>query len=194
MDDDDDDDDDGDDEEEDIDPRILARIRKVQAPAPVSAVTTSTEKEEEDEEMEAYEAASRARQKEKQATHASGPGKDDDDDDYGTKEKGSNQEEERPTALQSDRSLQDSLSGELLRMAGTLKANSLRFADALERDRKIVEEAGSKLEVNLTLMTRTRGKLGEYSKKARGMGWLTLGSVAVVCISWVIMFVVIKLT
>lgn len=193
MDDDDDDDDDGDDEEEDIDPRILARIKKVQAPAPDPAAATSAGNEEEDEEMEAYEAASRARQKEKQSSHPNGPGKDNDDD-HGRKEKSGSQEEERPTALQSDRSLQDSLSGELLRMAGTLKANSLRFADALERDRKIVEEAGSKLEVNLTLMTRTRGKLGEYSKKARGMGWLTLGSVAVVCISWVIMFVVIKLT
>lgn len=107
------------------------------------------------------------------------------------------EEEEKevpPDALQSDRSIQDSLSGELLRMAGILKANSMAFADALERDRKILEEAGEKLQGNLTLMTRTRGKLGEYSKKARGMGWATLASVAVVCISWVVMFILIRLT
>jgi hypothetical protein len=102
--------------------------------------------------------------------------------------------EAKPTALQSERSIQDSLSGELLRMAGILKTNSIAFADALERDRKILEEAGEKLQGNLTLMTRTRGKLGEYSRKARGMGWFTLGSVAVVCISWVFMFILIRLT
>ena len=79
-------------------------------------------------------------------------------------------------------------------MAGILKANSMAFADALERDRQILEQAGEKLQGNLTLMTRTRGKLGEYSKKARGMGWLTLGSVAVVCASWVLMFILIRLT
>jgi hypothetical protein len=102
--------------------------------------------------------------------------------------------ETKPTALQSERSIQDSLSGELLRMAGILKMNSMAFADALERDRKILEEAGEKLQGNLTLMTRTRGRLGEYSQKARGMGWLTLGTVAAVCMSWVVMFILIRLT
>ncbi|UZJ55454.1 hypothetical protein CBS101457_004774 [Exobasidium rhododendri] len=110
------------------------------------------------------------------------------------KEAGEVQTEAKPTALQSERSIQDSLSGELLRMAGILKTNSMAFADALERDRKLLEEAGEKLQGNLTLMTRTRGKLGEYSQKARGMGWLTLGTVAVVCMSWVIMFILIRLT
>lgn len=131
---------------------------------------------EEDDELEAYEKAARKTSASNERT------------------KLESESEAKPTALQSDRSIQDSLSGELLRMAGILKANSLAFADALERDRKILEEAGEKLQGNLTLMTRTRGKLGEYSKKARGMGWLTLGSVAVVCMSWVVMFVLIRLT
>ncbi|PWN34171.1 uncharacterized protein FA14DRAFT_161666 [Meira miltonrushii] len=104
------------------------------------------------------------------------------------------QEDAPPTALQSERSVQDSLSGELLRMAGILKANSMKFADALERDRKILEQADEKLQGNLTLMTRTRGKLGDYSRKARGMGWITLGAIAMVCSSWIVMFLLIRLT
>ena len=136
--------------------------------------------EDEDEELAAYEAAAHARKDDVKSPHSS------DNRDGET--------EAKPTALQSERSIQDSLSGELLRMAGILKANSMAFADALERDRRILEEAGEKLQGNLTLMTRTRGKLGEYSRKARGMGWLTLGSVAVVCMSWVVMFVLIRLT
>lgn len=108
-------------------------------------------------------------------------------------EKGSS-EDMPPTALQSERSVQDSLSGELLRMASILKTNSIKFADALERDRKILEQADEKLQGNLTLMTRTRGKLGDYSRKARGMGWITLGAIAMVCSSWVVMFLIIRLT
>lgn len=96
--------------------------------------------------------------------------------------------------LQSDRKIQDALSSELLRMASRLKANSLSFAEALERDRKLVESTGEKLQGNLDLMTRTRGRLGDYAKKARGLGWFTFGSILVVIFSWVLLFVVIKLT
>jgi hypothetical protein len=107
------------------------------------------------------------------------------------------QVEEKPAkedAMASDRAVHDSLTSELLRMAGVLKANSIAFGEALERDRRIIEQAGEKLEHNLDLMTRTRGRLGEYAKKARGLGWATLGAVLAVCFSWVFMFVLIKLT
>lgn len=143
-----------------------------------------------DEEMQEYEAVTGLRRRNNAVSSESGKGNLD--------EKGAGQssasEEAAPTALQSERSIQDSLSGELLRMAGILKTNSIKFADALERDRKVLEEADEKLQGNLTLMTRTRGRLGEYSRKARGMGWVTLGSVVAVCISWMLMFVVIRLT
>ena len=98
------------------------------------------------------------------------------------------------TLLQSSRAAQDSLSNELLRMASILKKNSLAFADSLERDRKLVENAGEQLGLNLDLMTRTRGRLGEYSKKARGMGWMTFGCLITVVVCWVWVFVLIKLT
>lgn len=101
---------------------------------------------------------------------------------------------EGSSALQSDRSMQDALSSELLRMASVLKKNSSAFTDALERDRVRVEQAGTRLGQNLDLMTRTRGQLGVFSKKVRSMGWFTLGSIAAVLASWLVMFVVIRLT
>ena len=62
------------------------------------------------------------------------------------------------------------------------------------RDRVRVEQAGTRLGQNLDLMTRTRGQLGVFSKKVRSMGWFTLGSIAAVLASWLVMFVVIRLT
>lgn len=98
------------------------------------------------------------------------------------------------TILQSDRATHEALSSELLRMASVLKTNSLAFADSLERDRLLLEKAGSDLTQNLDLMTRTRGKLGVYSKKARSMGWFTLSAILVVVVSWMLMFLLIRLT
>ena len=98
------------------------------------------------------------------------------------------------STLQSDHTLQEALSNELLRMASVLKRNSSEFADALERDRVLVEQASEHLGRNLDLMTRTRGQLGIFSKKARSMGWFTLGSILAVLVSWLMMFVVIRLT
>ncbi|PWN21912.1 hypothetical protein BCV69DRAFT_159792 [Microstroma glucosiphilum] len=93
-----------------------------------------------------------------------------------------------------DRSTQEALSSELLRMASILKNQTISFSSALERDRKLLESTDQQLSQNLDLMTRTRGRLGEYAHKARGMGWLTLGTVVMVVITWMLMFVVIKLT
>lgn len=98
------------------------------------------------------------------------------------------------TILQSDRATHDALSSELLRMASILKSNSLAFADALERDRLLLEKAGNDLGQNLDLMTRTRGRLGVYSKKARSMGWFTLSAILIVIVSWMLMFLLIRLT
>lgn len=79
-------------------------------------------------------------------------------------------------------------------MASALRSQSITFSEALERDRKLLESTDEHLAKNLDLMTRTRGRLGEYAHKARGMGWLTLGTIIVVVLIWVVMFVIIKLT
>ncbi|WFC96982.1 hypothetical protein MBRA1_003648 [Malassezia brasiliensis] len=99
-----------------------------------------------------------------------------------------------PAGHTHERDVRDALSSELLRMAGVLKRNTIAFGDALERDRVLVEQAGTRLDQNLSLMTRTRGQLGAVSKKARSMGWFTLTSMAMVFVSWAMMYIVIKLT
>ncbi|CAO1637287.1 unnamed protein product [Parajaminaea phylloscopi] len=96
--------------------------------------------------------------------------------------------------LSTERTTQEALSHELLRMASALKTQSVSFSSALERDRKLLESADEKLLANLDVMTRTRGRLGEYAHKARGMGWFTLATVAIVVATWVVMFVIIRLT
>lgn len=99
-----------------------------------------------------------------------------------------------PPSTNSDRATHENLSSELLRMASALRSQSISFSEALERDRKLLESTDEHLAQNLDLMTRTRGKLGEYAHKARGMGWLTLGTIVVVILIWIVMFVIIKLT
>ncbi|KAL9932727.1 hypothetical protein V8E36_008426 [Tilletia maclaganii] len=96
--------------------------------------------------------------------------------------------------LAPDQPLHDALSSELLRLSTVLKSNALAFGASLERDRLLLAKSSDQLGANLDFMTRTRGRLGEYSRKARGMGWFTLGSIAVVMASWVLCFILIRLT
>ncbi|PWN29086.1 hypothetical protein BDZ90DRAFT_259143 [Jaminaea rosea] len=111
-----------------------------------------------------------------------------------TSEKPSSSSAPSQPLLSTERTTQEALSNELLRMASVLRSQTVSFSDALERDRKLLESADEKLIQNMDVMTRTRGKLGEYAQQARGMGWFTLGTVLMVVVTWVIMFVVIKLT
>ncbi|KAK0525103.1 hypothetical protein OC834_005290 [Tilletia horrida] len=93
-----------------------------------------------------------------------------------------------------DQPLHDALSSELLRLSTVLKSNALAFGAALERDRLLLAKSSDHLGANLDFMTRTRGRLGEYSRRARGMGWFTFGSIAIVMASWVLCFIIIRLT
>ncbi|KAK0551968.1 hypothetical protein OC845_001941 [Tilletia horrida] len=93
-----------------------------------------------------------------------------------------------------DQPLHDALSSELLRLSTVLRSNAVAFGAALERDRLLLEKSSDHLGANLDFMTRTRGRLGEYSRKARGMGWFTLTAIGIVMISWMLCFVVIRIT
>ncbi|CAD6885301.1 unnamed protein product [Tilletia laevis] len=97
-------------------------------------------------------------------------------------------------ALAQDQPLHDALSSELLRLSTVLKSNAVAFGATLERDRLLLAKSSDLLGANLDFMTRTRGRLGEYSRRARGMGWFTLGSIAIVMVSWVLCFILIRLT
>lgn len=163
---------------------------------------------EEQDELAAYERASHLRRRHRESDSAGNHVQDDEKEASARSEKAntdSQQTSTKPQAsagaaaapapiLSSDRSTQEALSHELLRMASSLKSQSISFSSALERDRKLLENADEKLLANLDVMTRTRGRLGEYAHKARGMGWFTLATIAVVVATWVVMFVIIRLT
>ncbi|KAE8221668.1 hypothetical protein CF319_g5007 [Tilletia indica] len=96
--------------------------------------------------------------------------------------------------LAQDQPLHDALSSELLRLSTVLKSNAVAFGATLERDRLLLAKSSDQLGANLDFMTRTRGRLGEYSRRAKGMGWFTLGSIGIVMASWVLCFILIRLT
>lgn len=79
-------------------------------------------------------------------------------------------------------------------MASQLKANSLRFTDALVKDKAVLEGAEEKLQGNLTKMQKERGRLGVLRGKSGSTTWLVLGSLVVVMIAWVVTFLLIRIT
>lgn len=103
-------------------------------------------------------------------------------------------EDEKEKEANSSRAVHAGLMGELVRMATVLKGNSIALGQALERDRHLVENAEDKLSTNLDFMTRTRGRLGKYTHIARSSTWLTIYSVVTVVASWILIFVVIRIT
>lgn len=89
---------------------------------------------------------------------------------------------------------QEELSSQLAAMASQLKANSLRFTDALVKDKAVLEGAEEKLQGNLTKMQKERGRLGVLRGKSGSTTWLVLGSLVVVMIAWVVTFLLIRIT
>jgi len=79
-------------------------------------------------------------------------------------------------------------------MATQLKKNAQFFGKALEDDKEAMERAEAIIEKNLTTMQKERGRLGTYSGKSRSTTWLVFLSVAVVGVSWVLMFFLIRIT
>ena len=99
-----------------------------------------------------------------------------------------------PEFLTTSRQTQDDISERLAEMAAQLRRNAQTFSEALEDDKEAVAEADIKLDSNLTLMQKERGRLGTYSSKSKGTTWIVIASILVVAVAWVIMFVVIRLT
>lgn len=89
---------------------------------------------------------------------------------------------------------QEDLSLQLAEMAKQLKLNALHFTNALEKDRAVVQDAEEKLEGNLTKVKAQRSRLLVHSGKSGKTTWLVLGSMVVVLIAWVLLFLVIRIT
>ena len=88
----------------------------------------------------------------------------------------------------------EELSAQLAQMATQLKRNAIHFSDTLAKDQAVVEEAGLKLESNFDSLHKERTRLRDHSGKSRGTTWLTLFSIIVVFVSFIVMFFIIRFT
>jgi hypothetical protein len=96
--------------------------------------------------------------------------------------------------LSTSRQTQEDISQRLAEMATQLRRNAQYFSAALEDDKDALAEADAKINTNLSVMQKERGRLGTYSNKSRGTTWLVVSAIVVVAVSWVVMFFVIRVT
>ena len=86
------------------------------------------------------------------------------------------------------------MSEQLANMAAQLKRNAVHFAGALEKDKSVVTEAQEKMERNFDVMTKERVRLRDHRSKSWGTTWITVLSLVVVLIGFIMTFFVIRLT
>ncbi len=96
--------------------------------------------------------------------------------------------------LQNSTALQEELATQLAQMAGQLRRNAEHFSGALAADQGVLRETEEKVGANLDVMKRERVRLRDHSGKALGTTCLTLSSVVVVAIAFLVMFFVIRFT
>ena len=99
-----------------------------------------------------------------------------------------------PAFLQNSSALQEELSAQLAQMATQLKNNTIHFASPLDKDKSILGEAQEKLERNLDVMTKERTRLRDHRSKSWGTTWITLLSIVVAIIGFILTFFVIRFT
>lgn len=98
------------------------------------------------------------------------------------------------TILQNSRAIQEELSEQLAQMASQLKRNALHFSTSLETDKAVVLEAQEKLERNYDVMTKEHKRLKDHHSKSWGTTWLTILSIVVAIIGFMLTFFVIRFT
>lgn len=89
---------------------------------------------------------------------------------------------------------QEELTEELSQMASQLKKNVHHFNKLLADDQAILLANQTKLELNSDTMTKEGGRLTQVSLKNRSMTWFTIAAVCAVAVSWILMFIIIRLT
>ncbi|GJJ06406.1 hypothetical protein Clacol_000597 [Clathrus columnatus] len=98
------------------------------------------------------------------------------------------------STLSSSLKTHEALSDELARMAAQLRRNAEHFSVTLEKDKGLVVAAEEVLLKNADNMSREHDRLSEHSSKSFSTTWFTIGAILVVCITWVWMFFVIRVT
>ncbi|KAI9430381.1 hypothetical protein H4582DRAFT_2063902 [Lactarius indigo] len=86
--------------------------------------------------------------------------------------------------------LQEKLAAQLAQMAGQLPRNAEHFSVALAADQGVLCVAEKKVGVNLDVMTRERVRLRDFRGKALGTTCLTISSVVLVAVAFLLMFFV----
>ncbi len=99
-----------------------------------------------------------------------------------------------PALLQYSTALQEELAMQLVQMAGQLRRNAEHFSGALAADHGVLRVAEEKVGANLDVMKRERVRLRDHRDKALGTTCLTISSVVVVAIAFLVMFFVIQFT
>jgi hypothetical protein len=86
------------------------------------------------------------------------------------------------------------MSEQLAQMAAQLKRNAVHFANALEKDKAVVEDAQGKMERNFDVLSKERVRLRDHRSKSWGTTWLVVLSMLVAAIGFVLTFFVIRIT
>lgn len=99
-----------------------------------------------------------------------------------------------PAYLQNSTALHEELSDQLAQMAAQLKRNAEHFASSLEKDKGVLEGFQGSLEQNHDVMTKERTRLRDHSSKSWGTTWITLLSIVVAIVGFMLTFFVIRFT
>jgi hypothetical protein len=94
--------------------------------------------------------------------------------------------------LQHGTALQEELSAQLAQMAGQLRRNAEHFSTALAADEAVLRSAEEKVGANYDVMKRERVRLRDHRGKSLGTTCLTITSVLVVAIAFLVMFFLIR--
>jgi hypothetical protein len=96
--------------------------------------------------------------------------------------------------LQHSTALQEELSAQLAQMAGQLRRNAEHFSTALAADQAVLRNAEEKIGANYDVMKRERVRLRDHRGKSLGTTCLTIASVLVVAVAFLVMFFVLRFT
>ena len=96
--------------------------------------------------------------------------------------------------LQHSTALQEELSAQLAQMAGQLRRNAEHFSTALAADQAVLRTAEEKIGENYDVMKRERSRLRDHRGRSLGTTCLTIMSVLVVAVAFLVMFFLLRFT
>jgi SNARE protein 1 len=96
--------------------------------------------------------------------------------------------------LQHSTALQEELSAQLAQMAGQLRRNAEHFSTTLAADQAVLRSAEENIGANYDVMKRERVRLRDHRGKSLGTTCLTISSVLVVAIAFLVMFFLLRFT